>query len=258
MRNFVSKILMFFVILLMLLQPVQVKAAQRFVDDTYVCMQATQKFEKQYNIKKHLLTTISSVETGRWNEEAQQSLAWPWTINAQGKGQFFKTKAEAVRAIKKLQAQGVKSIDVGCMQINLSYHGDAFDSIEDALDPQKNVEYAAQYLTKLYKRNNKDWLQAAMAYHSTTPRKALRYKKKIVSAYEMVKTAYQDKEDRLFGERIEAQKTALNESRKNTKAIRTANVKTRNAQREMARIDANAWREAKLAEYRRNKVIASN
>ena len=74
----------------------------------------------------------------------------------------------------------------------------------------------------------------------------------------MVKTAHQDREDRLFGERIEAQKTALNESRKNTKAIRTANVKTRNAQREMARIDANAWREAKLAEYRRNKVIASN
>jgi len=53
-------------------------------------------------------------------------LAWPWTINAQGKGQFFKTKAEAVKAIKNLQAQGVKSIDVGCMQINLSYHGKAF------------------------------------------------------------------------------------------------------------------------------------
>ena len=247
---------MFFVILLMLLQPVQVKAAQRFVDDTYVCMQATQKFEKQYNIKKHLLTTISSVETGRWNEEAQQSLAWPWTINAQGKGQFFKTKAEAVRAIKKLQAQGVKSIDVGCMQINLSYHGKAFDSIEDALDPQKNVEYAAQFLTRLYKNNNKDWLKAAMAYHSTTPRKALRYKKKIVSAYEIVKMAHQDREDRLFGERVEAQKTALNESRRNTKAVRATPLKK--DQRELARLDANAWREAKLAEYRRNKIIASN
>ena len=133
-----------------------------------------------------------------------------------------------------------------------------FDSIEDALDPQKNVEYAAQYLTKLYNNNDKDWLKAAMAYHSTTPRKALRYKKKIVSAYEMVKMAHQEREDRLFGERVEAQKTALNESRKNTKAVRTAAAEARKDRREMARIDANAWREAKLAEYRRNKVIASN
>lgn len=178
MRRFVSKFLMFFVILLMLLQPVRAEASQYFADDTYACLNATKKIEKEYQIKKHLLTTISSVETGRWNEKEQQSLAWPWTINAQGKGQFFKTKAEAVKAIKKLQAQGVKSIDVGCMQINLSYHGKAFKSIEDALDPQKNVTYAAKYLKSLYLKKGKDWLKAAMAYHSTTPHKAQRYKKK--------------------------------------------------------------------------------
>ena len=130
------------------------------------------------------------------------------------KGQFFKTKAEAVKAIKKLQAQGVKSIDVGCMQINLSYHGKAFKSIEDALDPQKNVTYAAKYLKSLYLKKGKDWLKAAMAYHSTTPHKAQRYKKKIVSAYEVVRMASKDNDERLFGERIEAQKAALKEVRK--------------------------------------------
>ena len=114
----------------MLIQPVQAKANDLKVDDAYVCMQATAKIEQQYQIKKHLLTTISSVETGRYNEAKKQTLAWPWTINAQGKGRYFATKEEAVRAVKKLQAQGVKSIDVGCMQINLAYHGDAFDSIE--------------------------------------------------------------------------------------------------------------------------------
>ena len=122
---------MFFVLLLMLIQPVQAKANDLKVDDAYVCMQATAKIEQQYQIKKHLLTTISSVETGRYNEAKKQTLAWPWTINAQGKGRYFATKEEAIRAVKKLQAQGVKSIDVGCMQINLAYHGDAFDSIED-------------------------------------------------------------------------------------------------------------------------------
>ena len=258
MRYFVSKYLMFFAILLMLLQPAQAQAAQHYADDTYTCLNATQKIEKEQNIKKHLLTTISSVETGRWNEKEQQALAWPWTINAQGKGQFFKTKAEAVKAIKNLQAQGVKSIDVGCMQINLSYHGKAFKSIKDALDPQQNVAYAAKYLKNLYENNDKDWLKAAMAYHSKTPHKALRYKKKIVSAYEIVKMANNDTDNHLFVDRVQAQEKALKQSRKAPKAIKTASLKQAPARKTNVRIDANAWREKKLAEYRKNKLIASN
>ena len=173
MRLFVSTNLMFFMILLMLIQPVQASSYEAYADDTFACMNATQKIEKELQIKEHLLTTISSVETGRWNEKEQQSLAWPWTINAQGKGQFFKTKAEAVREVKRLQAQGVKSIDVGCMQINLSYHGDAFKNIEEAFDPEKNVRYGANFLKSLYENKGNDWIKAAMAYHSSTPTKAL-------------------------------------------------------------------------------------
>ena len=87
---------MFLLILLMLVQPVQARAYAELRNDALVCMDATQKFEQKYQIKEHLLTTISSVETGRWDEKRQQRLAWPWTINAQGKGMFFKTKGEAL------------------------------------------------------------------------------------------------------------------------------------------------------------------
>ena len=151
-----------------------------------------------------------------------------------------------------------RSIDVGCMQINLSYHGKAFKSIEDALDPQQNVAYAARYLKSLYENNNKDWLKAAMAYHSTTPHKALRYKKKIVSAFEAVKMASNDADDHLFGDRVKAQEKALNDVRQAPLKLKTAAVKTDNGRKNAVRIDANAWREAKLAEYRKNKLIASN
>ena len=126
MRFFVSNILMFLLILLMLIQPVQAQAYSEYPDVSLVCMENTQKFEKKYQIKEHLLTTISSVETGRWNAKEKRNVAWPWTVNAQGKGMFFQTKAEAVREVKRLQKAGVKSIDVGCMQINLAYHPDAF------------------------------------------------------------------------------------------------------------------------------------
>lgn len=246
MRLFVSTYLMFLLILLMFIQPVQARAYAEFQDDTLVCMEATQKFEKEYQIKEHLLTTISSVETGRWNEQRQQSLAWPWTINAQGRGQFFATKAEAVRAVKELQAQGVKSIDVGCMQINLSYHGDAFDSVEEAFEPKKNVEYAAKFLKNLYESKDNDWIKAAMAYHSGTPKKAQIYKNKIATAYELVKQAHKnDSPDALFA------KTEQREVKKLEKP--KVAVKLKSIDRAQSASKANAWREAKVAAWKESR-----
>lgn len=246
MRFSVSTNFMFFLVLLMLIQPVQAKAYNELVDDSMVCMNATQKMEKVYQIKRHLLTTIANVETGRWNAEKKQKNAWPWTVNAQGKGMFFETKAQAVREVKRLQAKGVKSIDVGCMQINLAYHPDAFDSIEEAFDPQTNAEYGAKFLKNLYENNNKDWIKAAMAYHSSVPTKALKYKKKIVSAYELVKQAQNNLDKTLFGEqnKEKAVKAAA-------PAPKYAEKKTvRKTQVSESRNTANQWREAKLAEWR--------
>ena len=246
MRLFVSNILMFLLILLMLIQPVPARAYSEVKADALVCMEATQKFEKVYNIKQHLLTTISSVETGRWNAARKQSLAWPWTVNAQGKGKFFASKAEAVREVKRLQKAGVKSIDVGCMQINLAYHPDVFKSVEEAFDPQKNVEYSAKFLKNLYDNRDNDWIKAAMAYHSSVPHKAQRYKKKLVSAYEKVKQAQNNISKKLIA-KVEQPKI---------KKLETESVYAKNKKRIENTVAqrANAWREAKLAEYRKNKL----
>ena len=74
------------------------------------------------------------------------------------------------------------------MQISLKYHGAAFDSIEDAFDPDTNVEYSAKFLSKLYARRG-DWQKAAMAYHSKAPSRGLRYKNKLVSRFDQIKVA---------------------------------------------------------------------
>ena len=239
MRLIVSNNLMLLLLLLLLIQPAEAKTYAG-VDDALICQTAAAKFEKQYQIKEHMLTTITNVETGRWNKERQQTLGWPWTINAQGKGYFFKTKAEAVRKVKELQRKGVKSIDVGCMQINLMYHGSAFKSVEEALDPDKNVEYGAKYLTKLYKQKGKDWFKAAMAYHSNVLKKALKNKKKLVVAYAKLK-----KQNSTVASAANSVK-ANNQDKK--AAVQTAARETR------AAIKANAWREQKLAEYQRGKI----
>ena len=41
------------------------------------------------------------------------------------------------------------------MQISLKYHINEFDSLENILDPDKNVKYAAKFLKKLFSKTQK-------------------------------------------------------------------------------------------------------
>ncbi|WP_428484015.1 hypothetical protein [Rhodopila sp.] len=115
-----------------------------------------------------LLGAISLTETARLDPATGFVRPWPWTVNADGQGQFFATKQDAIAAVTALQAHGVRSIDVGCLQINLMYHKGAFHSLGDAFDPRSNALYAARFLNALY-AEDKDWSHAIAAYHSETP-----------------------------------------------------------------------------------------
>ncbi|MBO7097607.1 MAG: transglycosylase SLT domain-containing protein, partial [Alphaproteobacteria bacterium] len=67
------------------------------------------------------------------------------------------------------------------------------ESVEDALSPEKNVEYSARFLKKLYdKRGN--WQSAAMAYHSKIPSHAQKYKARLLRRFEKIKVAFLDKD----------------------------------------------------------------
>lgn len=139
------------------------------IDAAKLCTSQFMSNERMHGIPTHLLAAISSTESGRWNETLGMVLPWPWTINSEGKGYYFDTKAEAVAKAKSLQRQGVKSIDIGCMQVNLKHHPNAFTSIEQAFEPQHNVAYAARFLRGNYDDTG-SWTSATAAYHSRTPR----------------------------------------------------------------------------------------
>ncbi len=140
-----------------------------------LCTKHFARLERQYGIPKHLLMAIGGTESGRWNKELGMAVPWPWTINAEGKGQYFKTMHEAVTAVRRLQAKGVKSIDIGCMQVNLKHHPDAFASVTQAFDPAHNTRYAAQFLRQNYDVANQSWSKAIAAYHSKTTRRGQKY-----------------------------------------------------------------------------------
>ena len=143
-----------------------------------LCSAAIAAEERRTNIPRHLLGAIALAESGRWDSRRKASVAWPWTIMAEGKGQYFPTKQEAIAAARAVRARGVRNIDIGCMQINMMYHGDAFASIEEAFDPAANVAYAARFLRELHAQVG-SWHEAAGRYHSATPEHNQRYKAKI-------------------------------------------------------------------------------
>ncbi len=144
-----------------------------------ICAQRTAEAERAAGMPTHLLTAVSMVESGRWRAETGEILAWPWTVTAGGEGRFLPSKAAAIAEVERLRAEGVTNIDVGCMQINLRYHPKAFDSLEQAFDPDRNIAYAIGFLRDLRDRWG-SWTRAVGSYHSNTPALSGRYRAKVL------------------------------------------------------------------------------
>ncbi len=143
------------------------------------CLRYLQSYERSMRIPQGLLTAISFVESGRKTEDGQL-VAWPWTINVNGQGRFFESKADAVTATRQLLDQGNRSVDVGCMQVNLRYHPNAFQSIEDAFDPALNVAYGAQFLASLHQLQG-SWAKAVERYHSSEDGRREEYRERVLA-----------------------------------------------------------------------------
>lgn len=146
------------------------------------CLRYLQSYERGYQIPAGLLTAISLAEAGRRMSEGAPLVAWPWTINVGGQGRFFDTKEQAVAETRKLMDAGQKSIDIGCMQINLRYHPNAFHNIEDAFEPSLNVAYGAQFLSSLHQLQG-SWAKAVERYHSSEDGKREEYRDRVLAIW---------------------------------------------------------------------------
>ena len=150
-----------------------------------LCNQAAKKAETEARIPRNLLTAISLAESGRWDDRQKASFAWPWTVTNGASATYYPTKEEAIEGVKALRKAGKTNIDVGCMQINLHYHPNAFETLEDAFDPVTNVAYASRFLSGLQKETN-SWAEAAGRYHSSDPTRLNNYRDKVLGLWERV------------------------------------------------------------------------
>lgn len=138
-----------------------------------MCDTAAYSAAARTGVPLEVLRAITRVETGRHRDGALQP--WPWTVNMEGAGRWFDSRAALLDYVERHMARGARSFDLGCFQINYRWHGQAFRSVADMTDPRTGALYAARFLADLYAETG-DWAEAAGAYHSRTPVHARRYR----------------------------------------------------------------------------------
>ena len=123
------------------------------------CEREMTRAARSYGIPLGVLYAVGMTETGRGD-----SLR-PYALNIEGKSVYDIGKSDAMRRFQEARLAGAKMIDVGCMQINYHFHASSFSSVEDMLDPSKNVDYAARFLQQLKAREG-SWTLAVARYHA--------------------------------------------------------------------------------------------
>lgn len=145
-------------------------------DPSALCLDAASEASQRSGVPLDVLIAVALVETGR------EGRPWPWTVNVGGEGQWFDTREEAEAQVQSVLDQGLTNVDLGCFQLNHRWHGEAFASVSDMLDPDRNAAYAADFLARNYAETG-DWPTAAAAYHSATPEYAGRYQARFEAVY---------------------------------------------------------------------------
>lgn len=123
---------------------------------------------RKYRIPKNLLLSISI------NETEVGGFPWPWTLNVDGQGYYYKNRIDEYKAIKNFIKDGSQFIDIGPMQMDWEYHGKMFTDIWQATNPSVNISAAAYLLTSLYDKTG-SWKIAVADYHSAVPAYGIPY-----------------------------------------------------------------------------------
>ena len=107
----------------------------------------------------NVLYSVGLTETGHRGELG------PYDMNVDGRAVHSDSLAEAMARYAAARAEGAKFIDVGCMQINVHFHGARFRSLAEMFDPALNVDYAARFL-KTLRAQEGSWTLAVARYNA--------------------------------------------------------------------------------------------
>ena len=114
---------------------------------------------KRHELPVSILYAVALTETG--GRDGLQAFA----LNIDGHAVFPADLAAALATVERARTVGARFIDIGCMQINLRYHGHEFASVAAMFEPSRNVDYAARFLKRLRARES-NWTLAVARYNA--------------------------------------------------------------------------------------------
>lgn len=125
---------------------------------------------QKHGVPQELLLAIGLVESG----------LWPWTLNVEGKGYFFRTKDDLRNFLANNRISFSRSFDVGAMQINSQWAKHFGYDIDAMLDIERNMDFAGWILRTNFNSFGENW-RGVSTYH--TPHvsdRAVSYARKVV------------------------------------------------------------------------------
>jgi len=160
-------------------------------DSKVSCLPDLIAAEAKYHLPPGLLLSMALVESGRRDPVTGLVAPWPWTIQVDGRGHFYETPADAIRETKTFLQAGNGYVDVGCLQVDLFHHPDAFHTLDAAFTPASNIDYAAHYLSALAQTHG-SWLEAVAAYNAGDPSDGIGYLARVLYLWKGVHLTAQE------------------------------------------------------------------
>lgn len=142
------------------------------------------KIGNKYGVPPEILYSIAYTES-KAKVSYGAVMPWPWTINVKGQGIYFRNANSMKSRIESLIDRGENSFDAGVMQVNWKYHKNRFRNVDELIDPIKNIEAAAQFLSELIKATGS--IKAAIGMYHTgkngSKKRQIEYYMKVMNNY---------------------------------------------------------------------------
>ncbi len=159
------------------------------------CAAAAAFAEREQQLPVGILGAIGVVES------RNHALA----IDIDGKASVPADLPAAVEAVRSAAARGARFIDVGCFQVDLRWHPDAFADPSAAFDPLANARVAARFLAELGGAAG-SWSTAIARYHSSLAAEGASYAIRVLNRWRGLPAAdpptYSDVRIVAFGMRV--------------------------------------------------------
>ena len=135
----------------------------------------------------YILYAVALVESARIN--ARLAAPWPWALNRQGRPIIPSSRLEARGILNEALNKGIRSIDVGLMQVNVRWNGHRVHRPDDLLDPETNIRVGADVLTEAIDSAPGDLALGIGRYHTgwRNDADAYRYGRRVLAIAQQIR-----------------------------------------------------------------------